>query len=151
MTKRSKIKINARRKEQSAKRKVKSVQHRLSHALMEAQIASLEARIALLEEEERLQEETSGSRLQEEASGSKLQTSGRSLDTNPEVRSPKPEARAGITFPVPVLARVFAAGPHAIGVHWGGLFNRLRYFWNPVCELSGTVSRHRHWQPTPES
>ena len=51
MTKRSKIKINARRKEQSAERKVKRVQRRLSQALMEAQIASLEARIALLEEE----------------------------------------------------------------------------------------------------
>ena len=48
MTKMSKVKINARRKEQSAERKVKSAQRQLSHAQMEAQIAALEAKIALL-------------------------------------------------------------------------------------------------------
>ena len=51
MTKMSKVKINARRKEQSTERKVKSAQRQLSHVQMEAQIAALEAQIALLKGE----------------------------------------------------------------------------------------------------
>ena len=106
MTKRSKIKINSRRKEQSAKRKVKSVQHRQLHAQMEAKIASLEARIALLEEDGRLQ--ASDFRLQEETSGTRLRASDlrhreEASHANPEVRSPKPEARVGVTAVVVVL------------------------------------------------
>ena len=74
MTKMSKVKINARRKEQSAERKVKSAQRQLSHALMEAQIAALEAQIASLEakiaglQASDLGLPTSDFRLQEEAS-----------------------------------------------------------------------------------
>jgi len=144
MTKRSKIKINARRKEQSAERKVKRVQRRLSQAQMEAQIASLEARIALLEEEGIF---LKGTGKRDEEGNREKGIGNRDEGNSPLENFPS----AGIAFPVPVLARVFAAGPNAVSVHWGGLFNRLRYFWNPVCKLSGTVSRHRHWQPTPES
>jgi len=87
MTKISKTKINARRKEQSAERKVKSAQRQLSHAQLETQIAELEAQIALLKGESQTRED---GRLPT-AEGKK-----KSAASSPEGRIPLPTPVLGV-------------------------------------------------------
>jgi len=90
MTKMSKIKIEARRRAQSAHRKVRNTERKLSGERVEAQLAVIEEQIASLQEQsaalkkEGLQ--ASDFRLQEKAS-----------NANPEARSLKPEATPNST------------------------------------------------------
>ena len=97
MTKMSKIKINARRKTQSAERKVKSTQRQLSHVQMEAQIAQLQEQITLMQEASGL------------GSGEKDNSTRHTAPDSPLSRT---------TFPAPEVGHVFAAGPNAVTVHW---------------------------------
>ena len=132
MTKMSKTKINARRKEQSAERKVKSAQRQLSHAQMEAQIAALEAKIALLTEEGigKFSQGKFSQGNREEVKTESLAPLEKSPILKPQA-FPTPQARAKLS--TPVLDNVTAVGPRLLRVSWYPVANAIRYLvqWSP--------------------
>ena len=88
MTKMTKIKINARRKVQSAERKWKRAQHQLTHAQLESQLAEVQEQIALLQEECRGKSEESRGKRVELGVGRKITPNSPRLE---KLLAPRPQ------------------------------------------------------------
>jgi len=116
MTKMTKIKINARRKEQSAERKVKNAQRQLTNAQLESQVAALEEQIALLQGE--IGKFSQGNR--EDVKTESL------LEKSPLEKSPLEKE---VPLPVPVI-RVTALGSDGMRVDW----EPVEHAWSVLCE-----------------